>query len=197
MKKSIILLCLLLASGAVANAQWEPQWNCRQWGQPLGEPSFIGLGLYKVGFTRLLGVRCEKAQDDSVWAHIYHPQRLQVIEANATVTGTIVDATHGKRKQGCRSEADGDLHCWLKLDAGQDKYINAENVKNQGGNLVFEPICQHRVTQANAKAACKNYKQPITIPPVGSHVRMTGDSVLDTQHGHMEIHPAKSIEVRP
>lgn len=133
--------------------------------------------------------------DQTLLQHVYHPQRLKVLKPCATVTGTIVDATHGKRKQGCRSEADGDLHCWLHLDPGQEAYINAMNVKNEGGNLVFEPMCQHRVTQTDAKAACKNWRQGLTLPPVGTHVKLTGASVLDTQHGHKEVHPVSAIAV--
>ena len=133
--------------------------------------------------------------DESLWAHTYHAQRLQISERCASVTGVIVDASHGKNKDGCRHEADGDGHCFLKLDAGQERYINAMNKKNEGGNLVFEPECRYRVTQADALAACKNWKQKLALPPVGSHVRITGAAVLDTQHGHKEIHPVSSIEV--
>src|SRR5690242_1468143 len=103
--------------------------------------------------------RAQVADKTGLWQHIYRPQRLHVLKANASVTGTIVDATHGKRKQGCRVERDGDMHCWIRLDPGQEQYINAMNVKNEGGNLVYEPICQHKVTQADAVAACKNWKQ--------------------------------------
>ncbi|SRR6266568_3236567 len=133
--------------------------------------------------------------DESLWAHTYHEQRLQVAERCASVTGITVDATKGKRKIGCRSEADGDLHCWLKLDAGQEQYINQKNFGLQGGNLVYEPECQHRVTQEDAKQACKNWKQELQLAPIGAHVRITGAAVLDTQHGHREIHPVSSIEV--
>lgn len=129
----------------------------------------------------------------SIWQHIYNRDRLQVLQDCASVTGTIVDASHGKNKDGCRHEADGDGHCFLKLDAGQEKFINAKNKQNEDGDLVFEPICRYAVTQADAKAACKNWKQTLALPPIGSHVRITGAWVLDTEHGHMEIHPVSSI----
>lgn len=133
--------------------------------------------------------------DQSLWSHIYHQPRLHVLKACATVTGTIVDASHGKNKDGARHEADGDGHFWLKLDPGQESFLNAMNVKNEGGNLVFEPVCRYRVTQKDALEACKNYKQPLVVPPVGSHVRMTGAFVLDAEHGHIEFHPVSSIDV--
>lgn len=37
-------------------------WDCWQWSRsgPHARPTFLGLAFYKVGFTRLLGVHCEK-----------------------------------------------------------------------------------------------------------------------------------------
>lgn len=133
--------------------------------------------------------------DDSLWQHIYNRERLHVQQACATVTGTTMDASHGKNKDGCRHEADGDGHCFLQLDSGQEKYINAMNTKNEGGNLVFEPVCRYRVTQTDAISECKNWQQKLALPPVGSHVAITGAWVLDAQHGHMELHPVTKIEV--
>lgn len=135
--------------------------------------------------------------DETLWNHTYHSQRLQVIERCASVTGVIVDASHGKNKDGCRHEADGDGHCFVKLDVGQERYINEMNIKNESGALVFEPECRYRVTQTDAKQACKNWKQKLQLAPIGAHVRITGAAVLDTQHGHREIHPVSSIEVLP
>lgn len=334
--------------------------------------------LFLIFASSTLAQKC----DSSLWKHVYNPSRLIVKSQCVSVTGTIVDATHGKRKSGCRAEADGDYHCWLKLnkilvteaptdgksnlairerplrrrreslnveglrnwqfdvwrdsslyrnsssrehgenvvlygmrlvaatgncllsilpqetqqsaqgllrstvggqegsnaihsqcdslrdceenglpgfhsllafisfDGGglgsqeplwqqyrrrldaqayslqewtsiqrdeyqkmerdatlpsmsqdaaslnqEEIYLNKFNYKNQDGNLVFEPICQHKVVQADAIAACKNYHQNLIIPPIGSHVRIVGTFVVDLQHGHMEIHPVTSITV--
>lgn len=133
----------------------------------------------------------------TLWGHIYHSGRLRVLQATASVTGTIVDATAGKQKDLCRHEKDGDGHCWLKLDPGEEQFLNQANMDSQGGNLVYEPICRYRVTQEDAKAACQGFTQQITIPPVGTHVRLTGSHVLDTQHGWNEIHPVSQIEIIP
>jgi hypothetical protein len=134
--------------------------------------------------------------DESLWARTYNPQRLLVHERCASVTGVIVDATHGKRKQGVRREQDGDCHGWLRLDAGQERYINAGNVSDEEGNLVYEIVCMFPVTQKDAISACANYKNKIELPTVGSHVRMTGSWVRDDNHAKwMEIHPVSSIEV--
>jgi hypothetical protein len=45
--------------------------------------------------------------DDSLWKHVYNSRRLIVKQKCVAVTGMIVDATHGKRKDGVRKEADG------------------------------------------------------------------------------------------
>ncbi len=134
--------------------------------------------------------------DPALWKHVYNPKRLIVKAACVTVSGTIVDATHGKRRDGVRHEADGDTHGWLRLDPGQQKYLNRGNRKAEGGNLVFEVVCKFAVTQADAKAACKGYRSPIVIPPVGSHVEITGSWVQDMNHARwFEIHPVSSIRV--
>jgi hypothetical protein len=135
--------------------------------------------------------------DPEIAKHVYHPDRLKIAQAMAgsciTVAGVWMDASHGKWHDHCRHEKDGDAHCWLKPD--EDKYINAENRKSQDGNLVVEPVCRYFVSQPDAKAACKGFKQKIFLPKPGDRVRVTGVWVLDTAHGHMEIHPVSKIEV--
>jgi hypothetical protein len=54
--------------------------------------------------------------DATLWDHVYNPQRLIVKQKCIQVTGTIVDATNGKRRDGVRQEADGDTHGWLEFD---------------------------------------------------------------------------------
>lgn len=135
--------------------------------------------------------------DDSLWNHVYNPQRLIVKQKCIAVTGTIVDASNGKWPDGVRHEADGDTHGWLNLDPEFKNLLNAGNLSNEGGNLVFEIVCEFRVTQADAKAACPStYHNAVVLPPVGSHVRIVGSYVQDTNHAQwMEIHPVTSIEV--
>jgi hypothetical protein len=140
------------------------------------------------------GAQC----DTSLWNHVYHPQRLIVIEQCISVTGTIVDATAGKQRDGVRHERDGDTHGWLKVDPEFTNLLNAGNQSYEGGNLVFEIVCKFPVTQPDAKAACKGYMNKIAIPPIDSHVRIVGTYVQDTFHAQwMEIHPVTSITVVP
>ena len=132
----------------------------------------------------------------SLNSHVYHPNRLIVQQPCIAVTGTIVDATNGKRKDGVRKEGDGDTHGWLKLDPEFTNLLNEGNQNDEDGNLVFEIICKFPVKQKSAKASCKNFKNSITLPPVGSHVRMVGRLVQEQNHGKwIEIHPVTSITV--
>ena len=115
-----------------------------------------------------------------------------------TITGTIVDATSGRQPDGVRHEADGDTHGWLQLDPQFQSLLNAGNQSAEGGNLVFEIICRYPVTQRDAQSACSGYTDHVQLPPVGSHVSVTGSYVQDTFHAQWnEIHPVTSISVVP
>jgi hypothetical protein len=134
--------------------------------------------------------------DDSLWDHVYNPQRLIVKQKCVTVTGTIVDATAGKQSDGVRHEADGDTHGWLRVDQQFAGLLNAGNKSSEGGNLVFEIVCEFPVTQADAVSACQAFNNSVKIPPVGTRVRITGSYVQDTNHAKwMEVHPVSKIEV--
>jgi len=135
---------------------------------------------------------------DGLWRHVYHPDRLTMKQDCITVTGKIVDATQGKRRDGLRHEGDGDCHGWLELDAPYRSMLNAGNRKEEGGHLVFEVVCIYKVTQADAKSSCVGYVNTILVPRPGTHVRMKGSFVQDSRHGKWnEIHPVSSIEVIP
>lgn len=138
------------------------------------------------------------ACDSTLWNHVYHPTRLIVKSACVTVTGTIVDATSGAQPDGVRHEADGDTHGWLRVDPQFQSMLNAGNNSAEGGNLVFEIICRYPVTQKDAQSACSGYTDHVQLPPVGSHVSLTGTYVQDTFHAQWnEIHPVSSVGVVP
>ncbi len=119
-------------------------------------------------------------------ANVYHPDRLVLINACKTVSGTVVSL---------RREADGDWHIGLRLDSGQEALLNAKNLGEQGGNLVLEIICANTVTQADAISACATYQNTIPPPIVGAHISAVGPYVLDSTHGWNEIHPVWEITV--
>ena len=123
-------------------------------------------------------------------AHVYHPDRLRLLNACVTVSGTIESVT---------PEPDGDDHVRLRLDPGQacagEPCVNAGNVSGQHGDLLLEPVCEHAVTQADAVAACTGWRDPLASPPVGRHVTVSGPWVLDMDHGWNEIHPLEAVRV--
>jgi hypothetical protein len=107
-----------------------------------------------------------------------------------TVTGTIESKT---------PQADGDYHVRLKLDPGQtcagQPCLNGGNKSEQAGDLLLEPVCENPISQADAVDACEGYHNPLVVPPVDTHVEVTGAFVLDLDHGWNEIHPLESIVV--
>ena len=139
--------------------------------------------------------------DSNLWNHVYHSYRLMVKQPCIAVTGTIVDATATQRVRqpdGVRHEGDGDTHGWLKVDPEFQNLLNAGNMSDEGGNLVFEIICRFPVRQKDARSACQGYTDHVALPPVGSRVRIVGVYVQDTFHAKWnEIHPVTSITVIP
>lgn len=119
--------------------------------------------------------------------HVYHAYRLHLLEACKTVTGVVA---------GVRSEADGDYHVRLTLDPQFASMLRPANRTDEHGDLVLEPICQHKVTQADAVAPCGGGVAQVPIPPIGTHVSATGSYVLDEAHGGWaELHPL--FEIHP
>ena len=150
------------------------------------------------GGTTGPGAASAAACDATLWSHVYHPTRLIVKSACVTVTGVLVDATAGRQPDGVRHEADGDTHGWLQLDPQFQSMLNAGNRNAEGGNLVFEIICRYPVTQKDAQSACSGYTDHVQLPPVGSHVSLTGMYVQDTFHAQWnEIHPVSRVSVVP
>ena len=123
------------------------------------------------------------ACDTSLWKHVYHPYRLQVISNCTTVRGTVEEV---------HREPDGDLHILLRTSPG---LVNYANRAHEHGDLVLEEICKGAVTQADAVAACRGFSQNVTVPSVGDKVTVSGSYVLDTDHGWREIHPVSRLNV--
>jgi hypothetical protein len=98
-------------------------------------------------------------------------------------------------------QPDGDYHVRLHLDPGQTcagrPCLDTDNMSQQAGDLILEPVCENPITQSDAVAACQGYHNPLVLPPVGSHVEVIGPFVLDMDHRWNEIHPLESVTVVP
>jgi hypothetical protein len=127
----------------------------------------------------------EESCDASLWDHVYHPARLQILKSCTSVTGVI---------DHIKTEPDGDLHIRVHLDPQFSSLTNSVNDQLQAGDLVIEPVCDHEPTKsAAATESCSGFQNQILIPPEGTHVQITGVYVLDTKHGWTEIHPVSDI----
>lgn len=125
------------------------------------------------------------ACDPSLWEHIYNRSRIKLLRPCATITGTII---------GKRPEKDGDIHTFLKVDPQFDYMLNDMNRTHEKGALIIEPMCVGKVTQEDAKKACRGFSQNFPDLKVGSHVEVTGVYIFDREHGHNELHPVTSIK---
>lgn len=100
-------------------------------------------------------------------AGVYHPQRLEVVQACAYATGVIARR---------RVEADGDVHLYLAPDPAFAGMVNGDNPH---GDLVVE------IVPADQGA--------VAVPRLGEHVLAAGPYVYDKSHGWLEIHPARYV----
>lgn len=123
--------------------------------------------------------------DQGLWEHVYNPRRLQVLDPCISVTGTV---------DSVKEQADGDYHVLFLLDQEFEPLLNEKNLSRQRGLLVLEPICQGKITQANARRPCSGYAGPYFLPEVGQRYLVTGTYVYDTQHGWNELHPVTSMQ---
>jgi hypothetical protein len=130
-------------------------------------------------------------------ANVYHPNRLGVIDACTTVSGTVMSIT---------PEQDGDIHFDLALDQPYAGLLTPANATYQHGWLVAEivPADQPGCTPGQPpKAAYANYDFGVCsgadeqTPAIGSHVVVTGPHVLDHDHSNWaEIHPVWAVSTR-
>jgi hypothetical protein len=114
-----------------------------------------------------------------LWQQVHNPHRLEVQKQYVTVT---VIATKV-------AEPDGDLHIRVKSDRPFESMLNDGNKSDQLRGLVFEPICDHSVTQADAVAAGASFHATIPRYPAGTRVVVTGSYVLDHEHGGWRFIP--------
>jgi hypothetical protein len=126
--------------------------------------------------------------DQNLWQYVYNPARLQVLSPCLSVTGAVDEV---------RQEADGDFHVRFRLDPQFASLLNQANILSQQGDLVLEPICQGKVTQADAVQPCKPYAGPHFQPQIGQRYLVWGAHVNDSVHGWNELHPVTSMQPIP
>jgi len=198
LKRTVLFLCSVLLGGLIV--WWLSGCGIRGYHFAGGTGDVthaIEPGARVIVPDKLAAVEVAPICDATLWAHVYHPQRLKIIQACITVTGYLRDATKGRQKDGCRHEADGDGHCFLELDPQFASLLLPGNKEAEMGYLVFEPVCRYKVTQKDALSACVHYHQPLVLPPVGTHISLTGALITDLDHQplHNEIHPVTRIEL--
>lgn len=126
-------------------------------------------------------------------ANVYHPYRLQVVSACATVSGTV---------RAVRREGDGDVHFNLELDKQFEGMLTSGNYDYQTGRLVVEIVPADGTSCVKGEpprpaegtynyGVCTGAR--VTTPSLGARVYVTGPYALDRVHGWAEIHPAWSV----
>jgi hypothetical protein len=123
---------------------------------------------------------CRKGRQ-TVWSHVYRPDRLKIIAQCFTVSGTVEHISQAR---------DGDTHIGLTLDPAFEHILNDGNRQYQHGALVVEIVCEYPVTLEVAKTSCEAFHNPLGVPQVGDHIMVVGPLVEDRQHhSWREIHP--------
>lgn len=122
---------------------------------------------------------CKATDQDRL---VYNPDRLEVVAPCIRVTGTV---------DVIRSEADGDLHILITLDAAFRHLLRPANEGEERGDLVVEPVCVRSVSQKDAIATCRRDHDPLkSLPSAGMHIWLEGCFVHDLDHGGWsELHP--------
>lgn len=142
-----------------------------------GTPSAAPSGLP----TSAAAVAIETCAAGDQDAYVYRPARLHVLAPCVRATGTVVESS---------TEADGDVHLNVRLDAPYAALLYPGNAF-EDGSLIVEPVCQIPPLQADAIRVCASDVTRLEhVPAVGEHVFLEGRYVLDLQHhAWAELHP--------
>lgn len=146
--------------------------------------------------------------DSSFWSHVYTPSRFKVLQNCIELTGIVWETPS--------IEGDGDYHILVRLDPGQENYLNHKNNTLKDSCLVVETVCAVRdhnsegetrttlfydLLYSDLPQCCENYVNTVYTPKKGEHIRVRGPLVMDVgkyeivKHGWLEIHPANKIEI--
>jgi hypothetical protein len=120
------------------------------------------------------------------WKYVYSPKRFVIQESCVTVRGIVIKS---------RYVPDGDAIVILTLDPEYARFSNQKNDEHYGKDtLELEIVCRHPVFKFFV-FRCWTCHNTIPVPRVGDHVEADGIYVLDTHHGHMEVHPVTRLTI--
>lgn len=129
----------------------------------------------------------KSACDQSIWQHVYSPNRLFMIYPCIEVKGVIEKKIR---------VSDGDNHISFKPDSKYPSLVNLFNEILANSDIIAEPVCLGgNNNDPDAIKACQGYQNKIMVPKEGTHIKMYGSLVLDKSVGWIEIHPVTKIEV--
>jgi hypothetical protein len=112
-----------------------------------------------------------------IMAGVWLPSRLKVLDPCVTVEGVVVAV-----QLPAQGEGDGDLTFDIRVSGNDERLLNDVN-RRRGNTLHIEvvPADQDRIAP----------------PSRGDRVSVQGPWVLDTAHGHNEVHPAWKLDLLP
>lgn len=122
--------------------------------------------------------RADGCVEGDVLGGVYLPSRLQVLEPCVTIEAIVREV-----ERPAESESDGDLSFNVELSPADQRLLNDVNRTNMHGWLHLEIVPLDRAA--------------LPVPVEGQRVRVTGPWVLDSVHGHNEIHPVWALTVLP
>lgn len=125
---------------------------------------------------------------DGWWKYVYSPKRLVIQQPCVTVRGTVIKTKH---------VPDGDVIVIVTLDPEYAHLANEKNDEHYGKDtLELEMVCRAPVFKVLVWR-CWTCHNKLLEPRVGDHIEADGVYVLDTNHGHMEIHPVTRMAILP
>jgi hypothetical protein len=122
--------------------------------------------------------RADGCVEGDVLGGVYLSSRLKVLEPCVTIEATVREV-----ERPAESESDGDLSFNVELSPADERLLNDVNRTKIHGWLHLEIVPLDRAA--------------LPVPVEGQRVRVTGPWVLDTVHGHNEIHPVWALTVLP
>lgn len=144
----------------------------------------IAVTVFSAGCVSLGGNTVPGECGSNWWKYVYSPKRFVIQQSCVTVRATV---------NAVRYPLDGDAILIVTLDP---EYVHLSNEKNREhygtDTLELEIVCRHPLFKLFV-FRCWTCHNKILVPRVGDHIEADGIYVLDTRHGHMELHPVTRI----